>query len=157
VGPRPLLDGWLGRDRFTIVTVGAWRLASLCCGIALLAPIMNVGRRPYRLSRLAERLEAVRDMAVIPDALPTYLRWFQAMVVATIVSGLALPPRFRRLHPLASLPALVLAILVYRGATQSDWTDPTRQFVIAVVALVVTVLAALQPIPSADRPLPPTW
>ena len=154
--PQRLLDGWLGRDRFTRVAVSVWRLASLLCGIALVAPIMNVGRRPYRLSRLAERLEAVRDMAVIPDALPTYLRWFQAMVATAIVSGLVLPPRFRRLHPLASVPALVLAILVYRGATQSDWTDPTTQLIIAVVALAVTTLTALPPLPSAIRPMRPT-
>ena len=95
-------------------------------------------------------------MAVIPDSLPTYLRWSQAMVVTTIVSGLVLPPRFRRLHPLASVPALVLAILVYRGATQSDWTDPTTQLSIAVVALAITILTALTPVPATDPTLPPS-
>jgi hypothetical protein len=142
---RGVIDAWLGRDLFTRGTVAVWRLSSLLCGITLVAPIMNVGRRPYRLGRLADRLEAVRDMALIPDALPTQLRWFQVAVVTTVVTGVAFPIRFRRLHPAASLSALILAILVYRGATRSAWTEPTTQLTFAIAFLVITLLMALLP------------
>ena len=91
-------------------------------------------------------------MAVIPDGLPTQLRWFQVTVVTTIVTGVALPLRLRPLHLVASLPALVLAVLVHRGATRSDWTEPTGQLRLAIVVLAVTVVAGIlvRPRPAAS-------
>lgn len=150
---RDVIDAWLGRDALTRLAVGVWRLASAAGGLALVVPIMNVGRRPYRLGRLADRLEAVRDMAVIPDGLPTQLRWFEFTLVATAAAGLVLPLRLRRAHLLVAVPAFVLAVLVHRGAGQSDWTDPTAQLLVAVVGLGVAVLAALSPVPSGPKSL----
>jgi hypothetical protein len=146
VGASGYVDAYLGADRMTRVAVAAWRLASLASGLALVAPIMNVGRRPYRLGRLTERLKAVQDMAVIPDALPTELRWLQFMVIATVVTGIVLPLRYRLAHPVVSVPALVLAVLVWRGADQSDWTTPRAPLMVSIVLLSIAVVAALHPI-----------
>ena len=145
------VDAYLGSDRITRAAVAVWRVASLASGLALVAPVMNVGRRPYRLGRLAERLRAVQDMAVIPDALPTELRWLQLTVVATVMGGIVLPARYRWAHPVAAVPALVLALLVRRGADQSDWTTPTTQLNLSIVLLGIAVVAALAPTRSPRR------
>jgi hypothetical protein len=151
VGASRYVDAYLGADRITRFAVAAWRLASLASGLALVAPIMDVGRRPYRLGRLTERLRAVQDMAVIPDALPTELRWLQFMVIATVVTGIVLPLRYRVAQPVVSVPAFVLAVLVRRGADQSDWTTPRTPLLVSIVVLAIAVVTALQPLRPPRR------
>jgi hypothetical protein len=146
VGVSRYVGAYLGSDRVTRAAVAVWRVASLASGLALVAPIMNVGRRPYRLGRLAERLRAVQDMQAIPDALPTQLRWLQLTVIATVVSGFVLPLRYRLVHIVVSVPALALAVLVRRGADRSEWTTPTPQLMVSIVLLGIAVVTALQPI-----------
>ena len=146
MGASGYVDAYFGADRMTRVAVAAWRLASLASGLALVAPIMNVGRRPYRLGRLVDKLTDVREMQVIPDALPTELRWLQLMVIATVVSGIVLPLRYRLAHPVVSVPAFVLAVLVRRGADQSGWTTSRTPLLVSIVLLGIAVVTALQPI-----------
>lgn len=136
---------WAGTGRLNQAAAVAWRLASLGSGLALVAPIMLVGRRPYRLGRLAERLRAVQDMAVIPDALPTQLSWLRIGVVATVVGGIVAPAGWRRWHSIVIAATLVLAFLVRRGARQTVWTSPTWQLTAVVAALAVAVVAANLP------------
>ena len=137
------VDAYLGSDRVTRAAIAAWRVASLACGLALVAPIMDVGRRPYRLGRLIDKLMDVRGMEIIPDALPTQLRWLQLTVIATVVSGMALPARYRWAHPAVSAPAFVLAVLVRRGADRSELTTPTTQLMISIILLGIAVVSAL--------------
>ena len=146
MGVSRYVDAYLGSDRVTRAAVAVWRVASLASGLALVAPIMNVGRRPYRLGRLAERLRAVQDMQAIPDALPAQLRWLQLTVIATVVSGIVLPLRYRLAHIVVSVPALVLAVLVRRGADQSGWTTPRSPLMVSIALLGIAVVTALQPI-----------
>jgi hypothetical protein len=142
------VDAYFGDTGVTRGAIATWRLASLASGLALVAPIMDVGRRPYRLGRLADRLRAVQDMQVIPDALPSQLRWLHVMMIATVVGGVVIPLRYRWLHPLVSIPAFVLVVLVRRGADQSDWTTPRASLTVSIVLLVVAVVTALLPSPS---------
>lgn len=136
---------WFGVGRATHVAVGVWRIASIASGLALVAPIMLVGRRPYRLGRLADRLRAVQDMAVIPDALPGWLSWLSAAIVATVIGGIVTPVRYRRLHGVVAATTLVLAVLVRQAAEDSDWTSPTAQLTLVVGILVVAVVASALP------------
>ena len=139
-----ILRHWTGVGRATHVKVAVWRLASVTSGLALLVPIMVVGRRPYRLGRLAERLRAIEDMAIIPDALPVWLSWLFAAIVATVVGGLLTPVRYRRAHGVVAAAALALAVLV-RFAGQSDWTSPTTQLSVVIAFLFVAVAASALP------------
>lgn len=134
-----------GVGRATHVQVAVWRLASLASGLALVAPVMLVGRRPYRLGRLADRLRAIQDMAVIPDALPTLLSWLFAAIVVTVVGGLVTPVRYRRLHGVVAAATILLAGLVRHGAGESDWTSPTTQLAVVIGFLAVAVVAAALP------------
>ena len=139
---------WFGTGRATQLTVAVWRLAAVAAGVALVAPVMLVGRRPYGLGRLAERLRAVQDMAVIPDALPDQLSWFRLGVAATVVGGIVIPARGRRLHGVVIAATLVLAVLIRRGADQTDWTSPTGQLTASVVLLGIALVAAALPVRS---------
>lgn len=134
-----------GVGRATHITVGVWRIASVASGLALVAPIMLVGRRPYRLGRLADRLRAIQDMAVIPDALPGWLSWLSAAIVATVVGGFVTPVRYRRFHGVVAATTLVFAVLVRQAADDSDWTSPTSQLTVVVVLLAVAVVASALP------------
>ena len=136
---------WLGIDRRTQALTAVWRLAAIASGLALVEPIMLVGRRPYRLGRLAERLRAVQEMALIPDVLPAQLAWFRVLVLATVVGGFVIPAGGRRLHLAVSAPTLVLAVLVRRGAGQTDWTSPTGQLAAVIGFLVIAVVASALP------------
>ena len=88
---------------------------------------------------------------MIPDALPTQLRWLQAMVVATVVGGIVLPLRYRWAHPVVSIPAFVLAVLVRRGADQSVWTTPRMPLTSSIVLLAIAVVTAALPVLSLRR------
>jgi hypothetical protein len=145
------VDAYLGSSRVTRGAVAAWRIASLASGLSLVAPIMDVGRRPYRLGRLADRLRAVQDMQVIPDALPTQLRWLQAMVIVTVVGGIVLPLRYRWAHLVVSIPAFVLAVLVRRGADESEWTTPRMPLTASIILLAIAVVTAAMPVLSPRR------
>ena len=142
---RALGRGWLGAGLTDRALASLWRVASLASGLALIAPIMRVGRRPYRLGRLADRLEAVQDMALIPDALPAQLRWLQATILLTIVGGALVPARHRTLAATAPVAALVLAALVRRASDRSEWTTPTWQLTAEIVVLAVAVVASIVP------------
>lgn len=137
---------WLGSGRVDQTAAAVWRLASLASGLALVAPIMLVGRRPYGLGRLTERLRDVQGMAVIPDALPTQLTWFRIAVVACAVGGVIVPAALRRFHSVVVAVALVLAFLVRRGAQQTGLTSPTWQLTAVIAALAVAVVAANVPV-----------
>jgi hypothetical protein len=136
---------WLGSDRRTHALVGLWRVASTASGLALVAPIMLVGRRPYRLGRLADRLSDLEEMALIPDALDDQLSWFRYGLVVTVIGGLIVPARRRQLHAVVIAATLALAVLVRRGSGQTDWTAPTGQLTATIVLLAVATAAALSP------------
>jgi hypothetical protein len=145
VDARALGRAWLGAGPTDRALAALWRVASLASGLALIAPIMRVGRRQYRLGRLAERLEAVQDMALIPDALPAQLRWLQATIVLTIVGGALVPARYRTPAATAPVAALVLAALVRRASNRSEWTTSTWQLTAEIVVLLLAVVAAVVP------------
>lgn len=137
---------WLGSGRAERAAVVVWRLASAGSALALVAPIMLVGRRPYRLGRLADRLRAVEGMAVIPDALPGQLSWFRVGLLATVVGGIVLPARIRPLHGVVIAATLAAAVLVHRGGDQAEFTSTTGQLTVTVWLLAVALLAAAMPL-----------
>lgn len=146
MGTPERLAAWTGRGRLTLAVVALWRVAGvLAAWLVVRAPVMTVGRRPYEVSRLIDRLEAIRDMAITPPWLPTALRWFSAAAMVTAVTGVVAPAAWRRLHGVLPLATLVLALVVHRAATNASFTSPTRELTVAAVAAGVAGLAALAP------------
>jgi hypothetical protein len=62
-----------------------------------------------------------------------------------------LPFRYRWAQPAVSAPAFVLAVLVRRGADQSELTTPTTQLMISIVLLAAAVVTALDPLMRPRR------
>lgn len=122
----------------------------MAVALGFVEPIMKVGRRPYRIARLVDRLNAVKDMTIIADSLPTQLSWFAAVMGLTAVGGLVTPVRLRRVHGAVAAAALVLAIAVYRTAGRSDLTSATPQLGVVVALLALAVVAAA--VPARDTP-----
>ena len=151
VRPGTVWRGWVGTGVRTIATIALWRVASMAVGLGLVAPIMKVGRRPYRIGRLVDRLDAVKDMTIIPDSLPTQLSWFAVVLGLTAAGGLLTPAPLRRAHGVVAAVALVLAVTVYRTAGRSDITSVTTQLVVVIVLLVIAVFAAAVPTGQPDR------
>lgn len=141
---------WVGAGRSTQVQVAVWRVASVASVLALVGPIMVVGRRPYRIGRLADRLRAIQDMALVPDSLPARLSWFSAAIVVTVLGGVVTPVRYRRVHGVVVAATLVVAVLVHRGASASDLTSPTTQLGIVIGVLAVAAIATALPARSGS-------
>ena len=135
---------WLGIGRRAQAVTAVWRLASVASLLALVGPIMLIGRRPYPLGTLVQRLRAVQDMALVPDGLASQLSWFRVLVIGTVVGGSVIPVRGRRMHLIVLLPTLLLAVLIRRGG-DTDWTTPTGQLAAVIVLLVIACVAAALP------------
>ncbi len=80
--------------------------------------------------------------------MPDQLAWFRLGVVATVVGGIGIPARGRPFHGVVIAPTLVLAVLIRRGADQTDWTSPTAQLTASVVLLGIALVAAALPVRS---------
>lgn len=145
---RSLVDRWLGPGTGGRAVVAVWRLVPWLGVWLVTQPVMRVGRRPYRVGRLAERLEAIRDMEITPEWLPAALRWMSALVVITAVTALVWPRRYRRWHAVIGTLSLVTAAAVLSGADRAGITSPTWQLTAVVVTAAVTVVAAVVPAPQ---------
>jgi hypothetical protein len=144
-GTGPLAARWLGTGVLERVVVAVWRILPWMSVWLVTQPVVRVGRRPYRIGRLAERLEAIRDMEITPNWLPDGLRWLRALVIVTAITAAFWPLRLRRWHAVVAAAALAAALATHRSADTASITSPTWQLAAIAVATGAVVLAALAP------------
>lgn len=104
---------------------------------------MEVGRRPYTIRALADRLEDIRDMELTPTWLPSGLRCFLVAVVATALSGVLVPARYRRLGAVIPAATCALAVTIWRAADESTWLTTTASLTMVVALSGVATVCAV--------------
>lgn len=146
-----LVARWIGTTALERTVTLLWRAVPWLSVWLATQPVMRVGRRPYRIGRLADRLEAIGDMALTPTWLPGALRWLSALVVITAITATVWPLRFRRWHSVVATTSLAAALATHRASDAASITAPTWQLAAIAVTSGVVVLAALVPVGLRGR------
>lgn len=115
---------------------------------AVWLPVTRVGRRPYTARRLADRLDALRDMELAPLWLPDVLRWLVAIAVITAITAIVTPVAWRRAQLVAPVALVVLVLVVKRASDSSSWTSATSWLLLVGVFGLVAAGAAALPLPT---------